>query len=232
MPDTLPVLIDKLDGFELVRDQVAVILAENTTAQQALAVLAGKPAADWTFRVFTERSRPWESFRTGEVLFNPPIVNVSYQGDEFPGDKGDTIERQAAEGKISIDCYGLGQAQDVSGGGYAPGDRDAVAEAQRCVRLVRNILMAAQNAWLQLRATDVGPTGPAVWQRWVSGRQFFEPDLQGSALSVVGFQLVLDVTFNEYAPQFVGQPLEYISVGITRNEDGAVLGGADFDLTV
>ncbi len=235
MPDTLPQLIDKQDGFEVVRDQVAVLLAENTTTQVALAAAVPKPDPElWRFRVYLERSNPWESFRDGNAQFAAsPIVNVSYQGDEFPRDQGDTIERQAAAGRIAIDCYGLGKAADIAAGGHVPGDLDAVLEAQRCMRLVRNILMAAQNAWLQLQEIDTPAPAPAVWQRWIASRQFFEPDTGDSALQVVGFRLMLEVTFNEFSPQHsLDNLLEFVAVDIQRAEDGAVLGGAHFDYTV
>lgn len=230
MPNTLHALMQGVDGFEVVRDQVAVLLAENSSAQVALA--SGEPDPElWRFRVYTERSRPWESFRDQQSPFpTSPIVNVWYQGDSFPGDKGDTVERQAAESTINVDCYGLGQAADDPGGGHTPGDLDAVLEAQRCVRFVRRILMAAQNMQLQL-GPNQSPDA-AVWQRWVSGRQMFQPDLDGSTLDVIAFRVTLDVTFNEHSPQLDHTNLlEFVAADIQRASDGAVLGGAHFDYT-
>ena len=55
-------LIDKQDNSEIVRDQIAAILATEVANQQALATADGKDPADYKLRIYTERSNPWEAF--------------------------------------------------------------------------------------------------------------------------------------------------------------------------
>ena len=57
----IPDLIDKEDTFEIVRNQIALILANESASQVALATTAGKPDPNlWALKVYTERSNPWE----------------------------------------------------------------------------------------------------------------------------------------------------------------------------
>ena len=107
----IDVLIDKLDNFEVVRDQIATILATEFASQQSLARAASKNPADWKVRVFTERSNPWEEW-LNSVADPSPLVSVWYDRSQFDPAKSNVIDRQAAMAIYNIDCYGLGIAKD------------------------------------------------------------------------------------------------------------------------
>ena len=235
MADTLPFLIDKQDGFEIVRDQIGLLLVENQAAQVALATTASKPDPDeWKLRVFLERSNPWEQFTNAPedaVPDQSPIVNVWYESGSFPTAKGNTIARQDHEGTFNIDVYGWGLATELSGGGHTPGDLDAALIAQRGTRLCRNILLSAQNAYLQLRQNQRPDV--AVGMRWVQSITSFQPEIQNeSAHAIVGIRLALRVQFSEFAQQAdETNLLDFIAVDIHRASDGMLIAEADFDLT-
>ena len=221
--ELIPVLIDKQDTFEAVRDQIALILATESISQQALAVIALEDPDLWKLNVYTEAANPWERWVNIEdpaAADLTPIVNVWYDAGTFPMNKGDVVERQAHEATYNIDCYGVGISA-ADGTGQIPGDREAAFEAHRTVRLVRNILMAAQNTYLQLRGT--------VWQRWPQSITAFQPQINDQAVqNVVGARFALRVTFNEIAPQYALETLSLVAVDITRAEDGLVLAEADY----
>lgn len=75
-------LIDKLDGFETIGLKIAEILALEQTYQQALAVEASKDPALWAFKVFHERSNPWESYLYDDAD-TTPIVNIWYNNSSI-----------------------------------------------------------------------------------------------------------------------------------------------------
>ena len=217
---TLPALITKQDEFELVRDQIAVIINDNQAAQVILA--AGEPDPTlWKLRVFTERANPWELF-LNDLSDRSPIVNVWYESGTFDQSKGNTIERQAHAGVFNVDVYGLGVAEDVVAGGHLAGDKEAALAAQRGLRFVRNFLMAGENAYLQKRGV--------IWQRWVQSITAFQPEMSSeSSHQVVAMRLALRVEFNEFAPQVVAaDTLNEIGVDIKRQSDGMLIAEADF----
>lgn len=216
-------LIDKQDTFEVVRDQIALILVTEVANQMALASAATKDPLDWKMRIFTERSNPWEQFlNLDDATDKSPLINVWYDNGNFPENKGNTVERQAHEATYNLDCYGVGVSADVPAGGHTPGDKEAAFEAQRAVRLVRNILMAAINTYLQLQGT--------VWQRWIQSITVFQPQIDNSAIqNIVAARIALRVTFNEFSPQVTPETLELVSVDIKRTEDGEIVLEADYE---
>lgn len=225
---TLQVLIDKQDNFEIVRDQIAAILVTEVANQKALATAASKDPALWDLAVYVERSNPWERWLNqgdeDEPVDEVPIVNVWFDGDSFPGNAGTVMERQKAEGVFNIDIYGFGSASD-NGAGHKAGDKEAALNCQRAVRLVRNILMASENTYLQLRGL--------VGRRWVQSRNVFQPEFNGQALNkVVGARLSLQVHYNEFAPQYEGDVLELLTVRVKRTDDNQVILAADYDYTL
>ena len=221
---TIPTLIDKQDTFEIVRDKIAVILATETASQQALAVAAAKDPEEWKFRVFTERSNPWEQFLNDPENDPSPLVCVWWDNSNFPEGMGNTSARQQATGLFNIDCYGFGISADVPAGGHEAGDEQAAFAMQRVVRLVRNILMSSEYIYLELRGT--------VGQRWPQSITSFQPQIDNRAVQkIVAARIALRVTFNEFAPQGAETILEELSVTIKRAEDGEVLAEAEFDYT-
>lgn len=214
-------LIDKQDNFEIIRDQIAAILKLESTNQQALAVLAGKDPDDWKLRVFTERSNPWEQFLT-KPTDRSPLVNIMFDNSTFDPKASNIVERQKSETVYNIDCYGFAVCTDEPTGGHKPGDRESAFETQRAVRLVRNILMASENTYLQLRGT--------VWTRWPQAITSFQPQIDGrQAQQVVGARIALRVGFNEFSPQYVAETLELLTVDVKRLEDGQIVVEADYE---
>lgn len=216
-------LIDKQDNFELVRDQIAAILASEEASQRAIAALAGRDPEEWRLRVYAERSNPFEQWLNDQTDCSP-IVNVWFDSSSFDGLAGNTVERQKTEAVYNIDCYGFGLASDEAGGGHNPGDQAAAFQAHKALRLVRNILMAAQYTYLGLRGV--------VWRRWPQSVTSFQPQQDArQAQQVVGVRLAFRVQFNEFSPENAPETLEFLSIDVIRAEDGQILVEADYDYT-
>ena len=220
---TIPTLIDKQDSFEIVRDQIAAILKLEVVSQMQLAVDAGKDPALWDMRVFTERSNPWEQFLNDQTD-KSPLVNVWYDNSNFNQSKSNILERQASETIYNIDCYGYGLSRDDVGPGHTPGDREAAFEVQKALRLVRNILMAAEYTYLGLQGL--------VWQRWPDSVTVFQPQIDANQIQqIVGARISFRVIFNEFSPQVASNPLELLTVDVLRTEDGEIVLETDYDYT-
>jgi hypothetical protein len=209
MPRLIPDLIDKRDNVEIVRDQVAAILKVELAHQQTL-------TTELQPRVFVERSLPWGEYLEVDARTRAPIINVWFEGETFDGSASNIVERQAAEATINIDCYGYGVSVDGAGSGHVPGDQAAALEAQRAVRLARNILMAGVYTYLGLRGV--------VGKRWPRSIEMFQPPIDNRAVQrVVGARMALSVRFNEFSPQYVGEELETLLVEVRRAGTGEVL---------
>lgn len=223
-------LIDKLDTFEIVRDKVGLILAEESAAQQQLAIDGGKDPALWELRVFLERSNPWEFLRTddgGVPLNTSPVVSVWFDSSNLDARASQTIDRQQMEVTINIDVYGIGATEILPGGaGHIPGDENAALEVQRGARLVRNILMADSYVTLGI-ARALGLIG----QRQISTIQAFQPEFGNqNAQQLAGLRLSLQVKVSELAPQTEAVILEEINT-IVKDENGQILIDATFQST-
>lgn len=220
-------LIDKQDSFEIVRDQIAAILATETANQQALATAAGKNPDLWKLRVFTERSNPWEQFQDGEdgeAIDESPLVNIWYDNSNFDGGASNILERQKTEAVFNIDCYGYGRSENVVGGGHKAGDEEAAFAVQRALRLVRNILMAAEYTYLGLQGL--------VWKRWPQSATIYQPQIDSRTVQqIVASRLAFRVTFNEFSPQVQPVALELVTTDVLRTEDGEIVVEADYDYT-
>lgn len=223
-------LIDKQDTFELLRDKVALILAEESAQQQVLAQAAGKDPALWKLRVFTERTNPWEFLRSDDGLPPDdvaPVVCVWYDSSNIDTRSSQTIDRQQMEGTFHIDVYGMGVTTILpDGAGQLTGDELAAKEAQRGARLVRNILMADSYVTLGVnRALGL------VGQRHISTIQTFQPEFSNqNAWHVSGLRLALQVKMSETGPQTPAVILEELSA-IVRGENGEILIDALFTTT-
>ena len=213
-------LIDKQDAFEIIRDQIAAILVLEVVNQKALAVIAAKDPALWDLKVYIERSNPFEAFQND----NPdvtPIVNVWFDNEQFDKGSSNLVERQKGTGVFNIDVYAVGVSQ-TDGTGHKPGDQEAALEAQRAIRLVRNILMAAENAYLQL-------TRQTAWDRIPQAITLFQPTVgEQPVQNVMGARLALNVSYNEFSPQVSGDIMETLNVDIKRTEDGQIVAEADY----
>ena len=100
----------------------------------------------------------------------------------------------------------------------------AALEVQKAIRLVRNILMSAEYAYLGLRGS--------IWDRWPQSINIFQPQIDNRAVAnVIGARIAFNVGFNEFSPQISGEDLEFISIDIKRSETGEIIAEADFDYT-
>jgi hypothetical protein len=221
MPALITTLIDKVDSFEIIRDQIGAILAVESANQQALAA-AANPARDprlWALRAFVERSEPWLMFQKEvDQLDLTPIVNVWYEGGPFDEKSGNQFERQKAIGTFNIDCYGAGVATETDAG-HMPADLAAATAAHRAVRLVRNFLMSAHYQYLGL------PRGSQqlVMERRVNSITLFQPPQDDAASQrTVGARIALGVHFTEFSPQIVLENLERLTVTVRRKETGEI----------
>lgn len=216
-------LIDKQDSFEIIRDQIAAILAMEVTNQKQLATDAGKDETLWDFKVYTERSNPWEAY-LNDMAEITPIVNVWYDNSVFSENQSNIVEKQATDGVFNIDCYAVANSSDNQAGGHNPGDKEAAFAVQRILRLVRNILMSAEYTYLGLRGL--------VWQRWPQTVTAFQPQQdRGNVRPVIAARIGFKVKFNEFSPQISGDVLELLSAQVSRAEDGEILFDADYDYT-
>lgn len=212
MPPKILELIDKVDNVEVVRDQIAAILAVELAHQTTL-------GAELMPRVFLERANPWGEF-IDAVPAQAPIINVWFDSANYDGAASNIVERQKADAIYNIDCYGCGVAVEA-GAGHTPADIAAALEAQRAARLVRNILMAGVYTYLGLRGV--------VWKRWPQALTMFQPQIDNRATPrIVAGRLAFAVQFNEFSPQYEGEELEGISIEVMRAETGELYLRADY----
>lgn len=217
---TIAALIDKQDNFEIIRDEIAAILVTEVAAQMALATAAAKDPEEWNLEIYTERSNPWEQWLNQDTT-RTPIVNVWFDNSNIDPAASNVMERQKTEAVYNLDCYGFGMSEDNPAGGHTPGDRDAAFEVQRAIRLVRNILMAAEYTYLGQRGL--------VWSRMVQSITVFQPQMEGRTVQqIVGARIAFRVIFNEFSPQVPAETLELVSVDVKRTEDGQIVLEADY----
>lgn len=212
-------LIDRADNVEIIRDEIAAILLVESTKQQELATADAQDPELWRLRIFTERANPWDEF-SGETPDTAPIVNVWWDNSNDDEKASNVVERQRVVGTFNVDCYGYGVSVE-SDEGHNPGDETAALEAQRAARLVRNILMSGQYAYLGMRGV--------VGRRWRAGAQAFQPAIDSRPVAhVSAVRIAMRVEFNEFSPQVEGVPLALISVAVKRTEAGEVIFTADY----
>jgi hypothetical protein len=212
---TITTLISTPDASEVIRDRIAEILLTETAAQQVLAANASEDPEKWNLRIFLERANPWSEFLDAQEddLDTTPLVNVSLDNYNIDSSKSNVVSRQKHTAVFHIDCYGFGVSATDGATGHTPGDEAAALEAQRAIRLVRNILMAAEYTYLGLQGT--------VWHRMLQSVTIFQPTQEQRAVQhVVGARMTFEVGYNEFSPQIEGSPLEIVSAGFKRAENG------------
>lgn len=218
---TISILIDKQDNSEIIRDQIAAILVAEVASQQVLASIAALDPDDWKLRIYTERSNPWEQWLNNQDDISP-IVNIWVDNSNFDKSASNVMERQKSETTFNIDCYGVGISSDNPLSGHNPGDKEAAFEVQRVVRLVRNILMAAEYTYLGMRGL--------VWSRWPQSINPFQVQIDNRAIQhIQAARIAFNVEFNEFSPQVEEETLEFLSIDIKRTEDGQIVLETDYD---
>lgn len=215
-------LIDKQDNFEIIRDQITAILVNEVASQMSLATASGKNPNNWKLRVFKEQSNPFEQFLNGNPTSDTsPIINVWFDSFTTDPKASNTSERQKVEAVYNIDCYGFGQSANLVAGGHTKGDVQAATEVHRAARLVRNILMAAEYTYLNLRGT--------VWARWLQNITSFQPQIEGQQVQKIhGLRLVFNVGFSEFSPQITPETLEIMANTVKSAESGEIILEANY----
>lgn len=204
--------INKLDSFEIVRDQIADILFLELENQKEIAGRAQIDPARFDYRVYKERSNPWDLYDAeGE---NKPIINIWYSNSDFDYASSGSIDKQKTTAIFNIDCIATATSQETAEG-QTLGDEMASIEVQRVAKIIRNILMSDTNAYLQLRGL--------VWSRRILSLNVFQPSAEnGMMQNVCAARLVLQATFSEFSPQYEPQELEILNVTV-HNCDGQIL---------
>lgn len=214
MPAQITEHIDKRDNFEIIRDQVAAILALELDNQHTLSGGQLQPS------VFIERNAPWGMFLEGAPI-TQPVINVWFDSSTFDESTSNVVERQKCAAVFNIDCYGFAVSQDDTAGGHVPADEQAARETQRTLRLARNILMAGPYTYLGLRGL--------VWKRFPLTMSMFQAQIDNRAAQrIVGARLALQVHFNEFSPQVEGVPIEQLAITFFRKETGQILVAAEY----
>lgn len=222
--EPLQALIDleQPSNLEHVRDRIAEILFKEQESQQEKAREAGKDPDTWALRVFTEASNCWGMFTASEegetdaeTIELRPIVNVWFDRAEYDRKRSDPTIRHQANATYHIDIYAAG-VSGPSSKGHDSGDVLASLAAQRAYGYVRSILMAGPSANLQWPGI-VGDHWPASFE--VMARPSADID-KGQVEHVACGRLKLEVSFLEFAPEYEGQPLTELFVGVKRKETG------------
>lgn len=216
-------LIDKQDNFEVVLDQIAAILALETASQQALAIADGQDPDSWKLRVYQSRHNMWENLPDTDGD-GSPVVNVWWDNTGFDPKASNSVERQRSSTIYNIDITAFGRSQDTAEG-HLPGDLAAAQNAQRAVKLVRNILMAGTYTYLKLRGV--------VGSRAIDSISNLQPQQDDQNVNqIVAVRIAFRVDFNEFSPQVEPTTLDLLTIDVLRAEDGQIVAQAEYDYTV
>ena len=220
MSALIATLINKQDSNEIIRDQIAAILAVEVANQRTLAEVANLDPDDFSFSVYIERSIPWESSEM-------PLVNVIFDNDRFDNKNCNHTDRQRAVGTFHIDCYAVKNTTDDSSG-----DELSSKEADRIARFVRNIIMAGEYTYLALGARELGNGNNIVTKRYIMRREKFQPDIRSESYeNIIGCRLTLEVEYDEFSPQAVPVDFELLINSCVRGEDDKLFFITEYDLT-
>lgn len=227
MSANIPNLIDKQDNFEKIRDEIAAILFVEKENQMLLAAANGKNPSLWDFNVSAEKFIPWDLLEDddGKILGDTPLVNVYF--DQMQANQGGSnpIKDQQLNGTFIIDVISGKNSVENSQGDIVPGDVLSVADCQRVMKLVRNIMMSAVYIYIFTNtAPNTNRTVPApgiVTERKFSQIQLFRPQINDRpSEKVIAARMSLQCLFYEESPQITGVPMVLISSNCTRKEDG------------
>lgn len=197
------------DNIEIIRDQIAALLAIDLNKQHEIAMNTLDPNdGDYDVAVYVENDDPLQYVDDATPGANPfPCVNVSL--DSCDDDKGTaSVNRQCWTAQFYIDCYATGNtASDEDFG------TKAALKAWKTARLVRRILRAEPNTYLRLRGV-VGKVG----FKFQSG----EPNNPRGAIRVKMVRITLSVDYVEDVEISQGV-IDWEIVGIVTDEAGRVI---------
>lgn len=215
--------ITRTPNLLVVRDQIAAILLANLANQKALAEAEGADPSPYGVRVFVERTDCRGEFTSHDEddknaiskTDETPIISVWFDEIAYDKKRSAPTERQQADAKYYLDIYACGVSED-SADGFIPGDQKASNEVLRVYGLVHQILMADVNINLGMVGV-VGDRWPNTFKAMgLSSDDRDKPRVERVAVG----RLELEVSFLEYSPQYVAQPLELISGAVKRAETG------------
>lgn len=205
---------------KILRERVALILAEEFAGQKALAVLASADQTPYDVRVFTNRMSPVDAFSDVDTR---PLINVWRETFTTEKSKSNSVNRQRGSAHtVHVDCYGSGKATKLTTDTHVPADELAADVAERTAEIANAILFSA---WYH--ALGLGGAGGLVQDRWVSEITLFQPELaKMPATWVMGARLDLQVTTSQDFQENPGQTPIEINTTILRAEDGSILAQA------
>lgn len=201
------------DNIEVIRDQIAALLAVDFRRQAELAAESeATDSGDYNVAVYVECDDPLQYVDEDTPGANPfPCVNVIL--DSTDANKGTaSVNKQAFTAKFYVDCYAEGN--DAEDGEFS---YKAAQRAWKTARLVRRILRAEANTYLRLR----GIVGRVSWSF-----QAGEPSNTRSAIKVKMVRATLTIDYVENVAITEGA-LDWDIVGIVADENGRVLFGDD-----
>lgn len=190
-------LITSPDSFEVIGETIYNILKTEIANQVNLATLAGQPydPEDYRLRVYYEQANKMDQLADDEIADKAPIVNLYYEDSTTDLEASTYTIGQNVNSIFIIDIGAVGQTKLVTGG-HEAGEKNAALNAKRAARLVRNILMHAENKHLLI------PT--IVGRRYVQELNSFVPDQNKPANPIHGmsFRFAVDhketITTQEY----------------------------------
>lgn len=217
MAETIEPALNELqsdkDNIEVIRGQVAALLAVDFRRQAELAAESGATdSGDYNVAVYVESDDPLQYVDEDTPGANPfPCVNVIL--DSSDPDKGTaSVNKQAFTAKLYVDCYAEGNNAEDGEFSYKAAQR-----AWKVARLVRRILRAEANTYLRLR----GIVGRVAWSF-----QAGEPSNTRSAIKVKMVRVTLTIDYVENVAITEGE-LDWDIVGIVADETGRVHFGGD-----
>lgn len=202
-------LLIEPDNIEIIRDQIAALLALDLDRQHELAVQAEDPnAADYNVRVFVENDDPLQYTDDDSEESNPfPCVNVSIDSSAPDGGSA-TVNKQNMTAQFFIDCYATGNTSSDADFGTK-----ASLKAWKTARLVRRILRAEPNTYLRLR----GVVGKVSF-KFQSG----EPSAPQSSVRVKMVRITLSVDYVE-GVEITNGVIDWEIVGIITDGNGMII---------
>jgi hypothetical protein len=226
MPPKLQAQIPLAGNRSLIRDLISAILVVESADQVAKATTASEPdPSKWAFRVFTQRSNPWDEFNGAD---KSPIVNVRYDSHRADRSKSAGISHTHGRAVYHIDCYGYGVSESDGGTGHVPGDLKAADESQRAGWMVESILMSGYYMFLG----DTRGSSQFILGRWIDSVEEFQPQIDDQPVeNVIANRVTLGVEFNEFTQEYQGVPLSLVSFEVQQASNGQVLLNADYPIT-
>lgn len=223
-------LINRPDNFEVIRDEIAAILALETVNQQALAVAVPLDPKPWKFDVYKERSRIWDSLDQSEEPVTP-VVNVWFDSEDVAGNQSyNALTQTMNPGIFNIDVFTSAINTKNVGLGYLSADQQAVFDCQRIMRLIRTILFSVppdrtqpgdDYSFLNLRGV--------VGYRRIQSVSMFQPDYKKQTVIIAAGRIALAVKYIETGIEGPDNDFDLLQLQTTIGEGGQV--NYEFDLT-